>query len=270
MKSMHQEALGILEKTSRTFFIPISRLPSGLQQAVGSGYLCMRAIDEIEDHPTLDARTKIILLRSVSQNLQTAGNGFVGKGLQKLFSQHPGSLEDVTLRLDEWIRLAPDSIAPRIWDTTAAMSDRMAYWVENNWQIHTKADLDRYTFGVAGAIGLLLSDMWAWYDGTKTDRNNAVGFGRGLQSVNILLNRGEDLARGVDFFPDGWDDNLMFSYSRKNLAYADKYLNELNSEIVRDFCKIPLSLAYASLDSLVRGDGKLDRANVLRIVAQST
>ena len=79
------------------------------------------------------------------------------------------------------------------------MADRMAYWADNNWKIETESDLDRYTFGVAGAVGLLLSDLWAWYDGTKTNRTQAIGFGRGLQAVNILRNHAEDLTRGVDF-----------------------------------------------------------------------
>ena len=39
--------LRVLKDTSRTFFIPIVRLPQRLQEAVGSAYLCMRAIDEI-------------------------------------------------------------------------------------------------------------------------------------------------------------------------------------------------------------------------------
>jgi farnesyl-diphosphate farnesyltransferase len=50
---LKKEALHMLEQTSRTFFIPIMRLDEGLQEAVASAYLCMRAIDEIEDHPEL-------------------------------------------------------------------------------------------------------------------------------------------------------------------------------------------------------------------------
>ena len=39
------DALRVLEETSRTFFLPIIRLPKGLQEAVASAYLCLRAID---------------------------------------------------------------------------------------------------------------------------------------------------------------------------------------------------------------------------------
>jgi len=60
------------------------------------------------------------------------------------------------------------------------MSDRMAYWAERNWEIKNKKDLDAYTFSVAGAVGLILSELWEWYEGTKTSRELAIAFGRGL------------------------------------------------------------------------------------------
>ena len=67
---VEQDALRVLEETSRTFFIPIETLPKGLKEAVASGYLCMRAVDEIEDHPNLDGRKKAILLNAISRVLQ--------------------------------------------------------------------------------------------------------------------------------------------------------------------------------------------------------
>ena len=71
-----------------------------------------------------------------------------------------------------------------------------------DWRIESQDDLDRYTHSVAGSVGLLLSDLWAWHDGTRTDRGDAVAYGRGLQTVNIIRNRDEDLGRGADFFPN--------------------------------------------------------------------
>ena len=62
-------ALEILKQTSRTFYIPIVGLPDKLQDAVASAYLCMRAIDEIEDSPDLDNITKAKLLRQISLRL---------------------------------------------------------------------------------------------------------------------------------------------------------------------------------------------------------
>jgi farnesyl-diphosphate farnesyltransferase len=263
--SMDEKALDMLKKTSRTFFIPISRLPAGLQDAVISAYLCLRAIDEVEDHPRLDNGTKATLLHSISRILQT---NFTANDFTPALNLCRQELPEVTLRISDWALLAPPSIAPRIWEATATMADRMAHWAEVNWLIQTETDLDRYTFGVAGSVGLLLSDLWAWYNGTQTNRRHAIGFGRGLQAVNILRNHTEDLARGVEFFPVGWQAEDMQAYARRNLALADAYASVLPVGPVLDFCSIPLALAYATLDALARGDGKLSRSDVLQIVSQ--
>ena len=265
---LRQDALEILKETSRTFYIPIVRLPSGLQEAVASAYLCMRAIDEIEDHPELDNFTKARLLRNISLTLQAAVDGFAVDDFSEALETDQSSLAEVTLRMREWALLAPASIAPRIWDAIAAMADRMAYWADNNWIIHTESDLDRYTFGVAGAVGLLLSDLWAWYDGTQTNRTHAIGFGRGLQAVNILRNHSEDMGRGVNFFPDGWSADDLQQYARRNLALADAYTQSLPKGPALDFCQIPLTLGHATLDILLQGEAKLSRSAVTALIAQ--
>lgn len=267
---LFEDALEALKQTSRTFYIPISRLPSGLQEAVASAYLCMRAIDEIEDHPKLDSLTKTKLLQIISLTLQGMVDDFTVNDFSKALSRHSNILPEVTLRIGEWAILAQTSIAPRIWDATAAMADRMAYWAASSWEIQTQTDLDCYTFSVAGTVGLLLSDLWAWYDGTSTNRTYAIGFGRGLQAVNILRNRADDLSRGVDFFPDGWSLEKMHMYARYNLSLADAYTKALPCGPALDFCQIPLALAHATLDVLALGKPKLSRSDVLGVIEQVT
>ncbi len=150
----------------------------------------------------------------------------------------------MTIQLVDWASLAPPDIAPRIWDATASMADRMADWAGSLLDYLNPGRSGPLYFGVAGAVGLILSDLWAWYDGTKTDRSLAIGFGRGLQAVNILRNRSEDLGRGVDFYPVGWDDLSMQAYARQNLAKASAYVQALPAGPALDFCRIPLVLAY--------------------------
>ncbi|AFZ24582.1 phytoene/squalene synthetase [Cylindrospermum stagnale PCC 7417] len=263
---LRRDALQILKETSRTFYIPISILPSGLQEAVASAYLCMRAIDEIEDHPELDNATKRQLLRNISLTLQAGVDGFAVDAFSVGFSGYEASLAEVSVRIREWSILAPESIAPRIWDATAAMADRMADWSERNWKIDTESDLDRYTFGVAGAVGLLLSDLWSWYDGTSTNRTQAIAFGRGLQAVNILRNHSEDLKRGVDFYPTGWNNTNLQEYARRNLALADAYTSSLPAGPVLHFCQIPLTLAHGTLEALANGKEKLSRSDVFALI----
>jgi farnesyl-diphosphate farnesyltransferase len=45
MENIGKSPLKILEETSRTFYIPIVKLPAIAQEAVASAYLCLRAID---------------------------------------------------------------------------------------------------------------------------------------------------------------------------------------------------------------------------------
>jgi farnesyl-diphosphate farnesyltransferase len=268
--NLRHNALEVLKETSRTFYIPISILPAGLLEAVAAAYLCMRAIDEVEDHSELDNFTKAKILRQISLNLQAATEHSTLEDFTYGLSAYRGVLADVTLRVGEWAMLAPESIAPRVWDATAAMADRMANWSATNWEIETEADLDQYTFSVAGSVGLLLSDLWAWHDGTQTNRIQAIGFGRGLQAVNIVRNYREDLQRGVSFFPTGWSVQDMHLYARRNLKLADQYTKSLPHGPAQNFCKIPLTLAYGTLEVLALGKDKLSRSDVMALVNQAS
>jgi len=249
-----------LFETSRTFYLPIVRLPSNLREAVTSTYLCLRAIDEIEDHADLDRRTKVLLLRDVS----AACKNHDLLDLQRLTCCQD-ALPEVTKRMSEWMRLAPKDVESLIWDVNCAMSKRMAYWTLRNWRFSSRLDLDSYTFDVAGNVGVVLSNLWSWYDGTQTDNVLAVAFGRGLQAVNIMRNRKEDLTRGVDFFPVGWNEGDLRHYARQNLSLANSYLEALPIGPAREFCRVPLTLAYATLQALQRGEHKLSRNSVLRL-----
>ncbi len=263
------DILRVLKETSRTFFIPISRLPLKLQETIGSAYLCMRAIDEIEDHSSLDRAEKSSILRNLSRALQAhlgATESLDGSIQQSVFGAYRKVLPEVTLRIGDWLTQAPAGIAPRVWDATIAMADRMAYWVENDWAIQSEADLNSYTFSVAGAVGLLICDIWTWFDGTQVDRLAAIHFGRGLQSVNILRNRQEDSERGVNFFPIGWNEEQMFAYARKNLERAKASLKSITHKTFKQMVEIPLALAEATLVALENGQTKLTRQQVLQIV----
>ena len=268
--SPHSDLHRVLKETSRTFFIPISRLPERLQETIGAAYLCMRAIDEIEDHPTLDNQAKASILRKLSWALQAqlaSDDPESNATLEAIFLPYRKILPEVTLRISDWLAHSPQDIAPRIWDATIAMADRMAYWVENNWQIRTEADLNSYTFSVAGAVGLLICDIWTWFDGSQVDRLSAIYFGRGLQSVNILRNRQEDNQRGVNFYPSDWTDEQMFAYARKNMEQAKSGIARISQKSFRYLVDIPLALAEATLLALENGQSKLTRSQVLQIVA---
>lgn len=257
------DAMTMLQQTSRTFYIPISRLEPGLKEAVAAAYLCMRAIDEIEDHNDISDQLKVKLLVGMEEAFQSPD---VTAATQKLLSPYDDVLPAVSMRVNEWAELCPSTVAHTIYRYIAMMSKQMAEWVEKGWHIHTEEDLDRYTYSVAGMVGEMLSEIWLWFDGTKSDTVKAVAFGRGLQAVNILRNRDEDLERGVDFYPDGWGPKEMLAYTRRNLKVADAYIADLKKGPALSFCKIPLTLAHATVNLIAAGGNKLTRDAVLKLV----
>jgi farnesyl-diphosphate farnesyltransferase len=256
---LEKEAMKMLKETSRTFYIPIKLLKPTLRKTVGAAYLCMRAIDEIEDHEELESETKQHLLRATSELLK---NDFNTEAYQQLIKPYEEKLPEVTKRLGDWIAFCPEGITPKVKESTSIMANGMADWVEKNWQIRTKEDLDDYTYYVAGLVGVMLSDIWRWYDNTDTVPELAIGYGRGLQAVNVLRNQDEDADRGVKFFPDNWSREDMFEYAEENLAKADEYMKSIKTKNIILFCKIPLALAHRTLNALKSGKEKMSREEV--------
>ncbi|TQR20469.1 squalene/phytoene synthase family protein [Psychrobacillus vulpis] len=257
--ALQKEAMDMLKKTSRTFYIPITFLEPKLKKAVASAYLCMRAIDEIEDHEALELQEKQRLLLATSKMLTKE---FDTKEYEKLVAPYKDILPAVSLRLGDWLAICPADLVGKVKESTSEMAEGMAKWVEKNWQVKTKEDLDEYTYYVAGLVGVMLSDLWEWSAGIKTNRDDAIAYGRGLQAVNILRNKDEDSERGVQFFPEGWTRQDMFEYAEGNLAKADDYIKSINRKSIVLFCKLPLALAHKTLKALKSGKEKMTRAEV--------
>ncbi len=258
-QDVQKDAMRVLKQTSRTFNIPINLLKPTLKKTVASAYLCMRAIDEIEDHEQLSSDTKQQLLRETAKLLKT---DFDQEAYLKLVKPYETVLPEVTLRLGDWIEVCPQGITDKVTESTAIMAEGMAKWTEKNWIIHTEEDLDDYTYYVAGLVGVMLSDIWEWYDGTKTDRELAIGYGRGLQAVNMIRNQKEDAERGVQFIPDGWTREDMFTYAKRNLKQADEYIKVIKTRNILLFCRIPLALAKKTLKAMENGKEKMSRNEV--------
>ncbi|WP_391206390.1 squalene/phytoene synthase family protein [Psychrobacillus sp. L4] len=258
--ALQKEAMDMLKKTSRTFYIPITFLEPKLKKAVASAYLCMRAIDEIEDHEALGSQEKQQLLLATSKMLLTTE--FDTKEYEQLVDPFKEILPEVSLRLGDWLAICPTDLVEKVKESTSEMAEGMAKWVEKNWQVKTKEDLDEYTYYVAGLVGVMLSDLWKWNADIDTDRDLAIAYGRGLQAVNILRNKDEDSERGVQFFPEGWTREDMFRYAEGNLAKADEYIKSINRKSIVLFCKLPLALAHKTLKALKSGKEKMTRAEV--------
>ncbi len=265
-KTLYKEAMQVLKETSRTFYIPITFLKNDLKMSVAAAYLAMRAIDEIEDHERLSNDVKFDLLTATSELLKET---FDAEAYETLLAPYADELPEVSLRLADWLTFCPEGSRKIVQASTSEMSFGMAKWAKANWQVHTREDLDDYTYYVAGLVGTMLSELWAWGADIQTDRDLAIGYGRGLQAVNILRNQHEDLdERGVSFVPDGWTREDLFAYAEENLAKADLYMKDINKRTVLLFCRLPLALAHKTLKAMKDGREKMTRAEVEKTVEE--
>ncbi len=265
-KKLYKEAMHVLKETSRTFYIPITFLKNDLKLSVAAAYLAMRAIDEIEDHEDLSNDVKFDLLMATSELLK---DSFNAEAYKALLAPYVDQLPEVSLRLADWLTFCPEGSRNIVQASTSEMAFGMAKWAKANWQVHTREDLDDYTYYVAGLVGTMLSELWAWGADIQTDRDLAIGYGRGLQAVNILRNQHEDLdERGVSFVPDGWTRDDLFAYAEENLAKADLYMKDINKRTVLLFCRLPLALAHKTLKGMQEGREKMSRAEVEQTVEE--
>src|SRR5690554_6319940 len=176
-KALQKDAMRVLKETSRTFYIPITFLKKDLKTAVANAYLIMRALDEIEDNEseqvTIDIKHAILM--EVSELLKA--EEFDNERYLALLEPYKQFMPEVTLRMKDWIDLVPTGAKKIVNDAASEMAFGMAKWAKANWQVHTREDLDEYTYYVAGLVGVMLSDLWEWDSGVKTDRELAIGYG---------------------------------------------------------------------------------------------
>lgn len=265
-KAFPKEAMRVLKDTSRTFYIPITFLKTDMKHSVAAAYLVFRAIDEIEDHEDISNETKYSILMQLSELFKQP---FSEKEYLSIIEPVKEQLPEVSLRLMEWVDACPEGSRPLMMETGSEMAFGMAKWAQRNWQVHTKEDLDEYTYYVAGIVGIYLSKIWKWSYGQETNDELALGFGRGLQAVNILRNQDEDLdERGVSFVPDGWSRDELFTYADENLAKADEYIAMLTDKSAIMFCRLPLAFAHKSLDAMKKGREKMTRQEVEQTVEE--
>ncbi|MBF0737615.1 phytoene/squalene synthase family protein [Staphylococcus arlettae] len=265
-KNFPKDAMRVLKETSRTFYIPITFLDNELKHTVASAYLVMRAIDEIEDHEEVENDTKHAILMQVSDLLKQP---FDEEQYLQLLAPVKDKMPEVTLRLGDWLRACPENTVHIVMNSAHEMAYGMAKWVKADWNIQTKEDLDDYTYYVAGLVGVMLSDIWEQSAGVKTDRDLAIGYGRGLQAVNILRNEQEDYdERGVSFVPDDWKRQDLFDYADENLAKADEYMKSINKKTILLFCRLPLALAHKTLKAMKNGREKISRQEVEETVEE--
>ena len=208
----------ILHQVSRSFYLSIFLLPKKLRDPVSLGYLLARASDTIADTAELPIELRAEKLRLLARGIQgeAVGSSIVDLSasvarLQKNESER-ALIETLQSCLDwldrsdvfdrEEVRAVLEKInRGQILDLERFRDPKQVVALE------TAAELDQYTYLVAGSAG----EFWTrlcFHHGRKFSprgENEMLGLGKrygiGLQLINILRDAGADLRAGRCYFP---------------------------------------------------------------------
>ena len=297
----------LLRAASRTFAIGIERLPGVLCEAMTVAYLLLRVSDYFEDNEEMPSDEKIALLNlwvnvlREEARIEELTAAFIIKDTDNpdaIVAQHA---RDILLHLRSLPAPAQEIIVHHVIKSTQGM----ARWTKQGPKVDNENDLDDYMFEVAGRVGYLVTQLFAWYSNNIRRKEKEImplarEFGLGLQTVNVIRGLREDFDRGWMYVPKNFLErigiskeqlfdpahrqqaldvlDMMTDKAERHLHQALQYVKSLPWWLhgIRLGCIFPLMFAIRTLaisrrNAMVfESEAKITREEVKRIVMQAT
>jgi farnesyl-diphosphate farnesyltransferase len=206
----------LLASVSRSFYLTIKALPRDVRAPIGLAYLLARAADTIADSPQAPAACRLHHLDALREMIRSGADKAGLARLEKEITPPDPSERALIGRLGEclaWLASMPeDDRADIVWVlekiTRGQELDLRRFGGEDGvCELQSAADLDEYTYLVAGCVGEFWTRLcfrrlrhYAALDETRM-RLLGVNFGKGLQLVNILRDLPSDLRAGRCYLP---------------------------------------------------------------------
>ncbi|MEO7166656.1 MAG: squalene/phytoene synthase family protein, partial [Chthoniobacterales bacterium] len=208
----------ILKSVSRSFYLTIKFLPRALREPVSLAYLLARATDTLADTAAIPAALRLTILRDFARVIEGAQD----------FSAVEESLRDFAIRqtdpaertlienLDgcmDWLAQLEPADQADIRAVLKIIVRGQKLDLERFGDpatarpLHHAAELDEYTFLVAGCVG----DFWTKLGFRHVPKfairppeemtELGILYGEGLQLINVLRDRAADAAAGRGYLP---------------------------------------------------------------------
>jgi len=208
----------ILRSVARSFYLSIRLLPARLRQPVGLAYLLARTTDTVADTAHISPELRMQKLQQLSQFIQgDAPPGEIVDLVASFAPQQQNASERALMEALPETRAQLDRLQPTDRDEVRALLSKITAGQTRDLQnfgdtseVHalaTAADLDQYTYLVAGCVG----EFWTRlgfrhlrnFAGQSEAKMLELGkfYGMGLQLINILRDAGSDLRAGRCYFP---------------------------------------------------------------------
>jgi farnesyl-diphosphate farnesyltransferase len=213
----------LLSRVSRSFDLSIRLLPSALQAPVAIGYLLARATDTVADTSALPLAERQALLDLMTQAvagfstgetqaspLTELTQGFAAQQTNPHERALMQALPDCLALLHTLSEADQASVRTVLGHITRGQQQDMTLFGRGPEQLvalPTEADLDHYTWLVAGCVGEFWTELCGrhlpGYALLPQDEMLRIGreYGMGLQRLNIIRDMGADLADGRCYWP---------------------------------------------------------------------
>jgi len=264
-KIINLEIDSLLKETSRSFYLTLTALPSGIRPQIGMLYLLARIADTIADSKGGDTDNLLQILGQYNQRVQ--GKSATLPDLDSLakIQENPseakllesvgtpiGCLEQFSASDQQRVRECVSIII------SGQSLDLQRFGYGKNDAViplSNEEELDDYTYRVAGSVGefwthLSLDHLFKVDEATKTQLfETGVRFGKALQLINILRDIPEDLNLGRCYIPTE-------SLAKYDLTAGD-LLDPENMEKFRPLFDEYINTAAAHLEAAVEYIGLL-------------
>ena len=209
----------ILRSVSRSFYLSIRLLPASLREPIALAYLLARATDTLADTAEIDAKVREQSLRKLARAIQdelgpeyvfTLRDSFVplqkNEAERKLIEALPECLEWLN-HLKEGDRADVRVVLEKI--NRGQLLDVERFDSRNGvCALTTAAELDEYTYLVAGCVGEFWTNICSRHLSKFADRSSEKmrelgrAYGKGLQLINILRDAGTDFRNRRCYLPE--------------------------------------------------------------------
>lgn len=297
----------LLRITSRTFAIGIERLPRVLCDATTIAYLLLRVSDYLEDNEEMEADKKVELLNLwVNILREEEAVETLTIQLTEANTENPDAIvAQHSKEILQHLRSLPYEVQEIIVHHVINSTQGMARWTQHGSHLTDEKDLDDYMFEVAGRVGYLVTQLFAWYSIAIRIKEKEImplarEFGLGLQTVNVIRGLREDFNRGWVYVPQKFLSemgltkeqlfdpqhseqalkvlDMMTDKAERHLRNALQYVKSLPWWLhgIRLGCIFPLMFAIRTLAvcrrnaQVFESEAKITRQDVKKIVLDST
>jgi farnesyl-diphosphate farnesyltransferase len=220
-QSLSSPLIELLKQTSRSFHLTLRVLPRGVRPQIGLAYLLARTTDTIADTEIIAVEDRLRALQQLRGRIlgiETRPLDFVELVRRQESPAERALLENSEASLKALGELPPADahLVRKVLDTITSGQELDLHRfhgasTERIASLQNEAELDDYTYRVAGCVGEFWTDICIehlfnlaeLYESTRSTSFKELGirFGKGLQLVNILRDLPVDLRKGRCYLP---------------------------------------------------------------------